>query len=66
MVIGNPPYSAGQRSANDNAANTAYQNLDQKIAQSYAANSTANLKQDLYDGYIRLFAGHLIGLAMRV
>ena len=53
VIVGNPPYSAGQRSANDNAANVAYPALDQKIADSYAANSNATNKNSLYDSYIR-------------
>jgi predicted helicase len=31
VIIGNPPYSVGQGSANDNAANVAYPNLDERI-----------------------------------
>lgn len=53
VIIGNPPYSAGQKSANDNAANIAYASLDAAIRESYAAHSSANNKQDLYDSYIR-------------
>ncbi|WP_395601518.1 DEAD/DEAH box helicase [Pseudomonas sp. A1230] len=55
VIIGNPPYSAGQNSANDNAANIAYPQLDAKIRDTYAANSTATLKNSLYDSYIRAF-----------
>ena len=52
-VVGNPPYSAGQRSANDNAANVAYPHLDKRIEETYAKGSTAQLKNSLYDSYIR-------------
>jgi predicted helicase len=55
VIIGNPPYSAGQDSANDNAANIAYPQLDAKIRDTYAAHSTATLKNSLYDSYIRAF-----------
>ncbi|WP_226552794.1 DEAD/DEAH box helicase [Celeribacter naphthalenivorans] len=55
VIIGNPPYSAGQNSANDNAANIAYPQLDAKIRDTYAAHSTATLKNSLYDSYIRAF-----------
>ena len=55
VVIGNPPYSAGQSSANDNAANIRYPNLDKKIEQSYVANSNAGRQGALYDSYIRAF-----------
>ncbi|SLN41768.1 type I restriction enzyme EcoKI subunit R [Roseivivax jejudonensis] len=53
VIIGNPPYSAGQGSANDNAANIAYPTLDAAIRDSYAAHSSATLKNALYDSYIR-------------
>lgn len=55
VIIGNPPYSAGQTSANDNAANIVYPQLDAKIRDTYAAHSTATLKNSLYDSYIRAF-----------
>ena len=53
VIIGNPPYSAGQESANDNNANVKYSSLDEKIRQTYAANSIATNKNALYDSYIR-------------
>ena len=53
VIIGNPPYSAGQKSENDDNQNVAYPQLDQRIAQTYAKNSTATLKNKLYDSYIR-------------
>ncbi len=55
VCIGNPPYSIGQKSANDDAGNLHYEKLDKKIAESYAKNSKANLKKGLYDNYIRAF-----------
>ncbi|QLF72073.1 DEAD/DEAH box helicase (plasmid) [Peteryoungia desertarenae] len=55
VIIGNPPYSAGQGSANDNAANIPYPSLDAAIRDSYAAHSTATNKNALYDSYIRAF-----------
>ena len=55
VVLGNPPYSAGQSSANDNNANLSYPRLDQSIANSYAEHSTATNKNSLYDSYIRAF-----------
>ena len=55
VVIGNPPYSAGQKSANDNAGNIKYPNLDSRIEKTYAASSSATLKNSLYDSYIRAF-----------
>ena len=53
VIVGNPPYSSGQKSENDNAANIKYTNLDNAIRGTYAAYSTANLKNSLYDSYIR-------------
>ncbi len=55
VCIGNPPYSIGQKSANDDAGNLHYEKLDKKIAESYAKYSKANLKKGLYDNYIRAF-----------
>ena len=53
VIIGNPPYSAGQRSENDNAKNVAYAGLDQKIRETYALRSKATNQNFLYDSYIR-------------
>lgn len=53
VIVGNPPYSVGQSSANDNAANVAYPKLDGRIRQTYATRSGATLKNALYDSYIR-------------
>ncbi len=53
VIIGNPPYSAGQTSANDNNANIAYPILDDSIRATYVAHSSAINKNALYDSYIR-------------
>src|SRR5699024_7870761 len=53
VIIGNPPYSVGQSSGNDNNANQAYPTLDESIRTSYAARSSATNKNSLYDSYIR-------------
>jgi predicted helicase len=55
VIIGNPPYSVGQRSANDNAPNLEYPKLDSRVEETYAKNSTANLRKGLYDYYIKAF-----------
>lgn len=55
VIMGNPPYSVGQKSANDNNSNDHYENLDKRIAQTYAANTKAVNKNALYDSYIRAF-----------
>lgn len=53
VIIGNPPYSAGQTSANDNNANASYPSLDGRIRHTYAAQTTGQNKNSLYDSYIR-------------
>lgn len=53
VILGNPPYSAGQKSENDNAKNIGYPELDQRISSTYAAASNATLQKALYDSYIR-------------
>ncbi|MFC6706188.1 DEAD/DEAH box helicase [Flexivirga alba] len=53
VIVGNPPYSSGQDSANDNNANEKYPDLDTAIRDTYAARSTATNKNSLYDSYIR-------------
>lgn len=53
VIIGNPPYSAGQDSTNDNNANVEYPSLDSRIRQTYAEASKATNKNALYDSYIR-------------
>ncbi|QAX30702.1 DEAD/DEAH box helicase [Leisingera sp. NJS204] len=55
VIIGNPPYSAGQKSENDNAKNIEYPQLDGRIRDTYAAASNATLQKALYDSYIRAF-----------
>jgi len=53
VIVGNPPYSAGQSSANDNNANVGYLGLDGRLRDTYAARSSATNKNALYDSYIR-------------
>ena len=53
VIVGNPPYSSGQDSANDDNANESYPTLDGAIRATYAARSTATNKNSLYDSYIR-------------
>ena len=55
VIIGNPPYSVGQKSANDNAQNQSYAKLDGRIAATYAAATDATNKNSLYDSYIKAF-----------
>lgn len=53
VIIGNPPYSVGQKSQNDNAKNIRYPELDDSIRDTYAKYSSARLLRNLYDSYIR-------------
>ncbi|CAL8973717.1 hypothetical protein CELL_01602 [Cellulomonas sp. T2.31MG-18] len=53
VIIGNPPYSVGQTSGNDNAQNLKYPTLDAKIGATYAAASSATSSRTTYDSYIR-------------
>ena len=53
VIIGNPPYSVGQSSANDVNANLSYPTLDKRITDTYAAEIDATNKSSLYDSYIR-------------
>ena len=53
VIFGNPPYSAGQTSVNDDNQNLKYPKLDERIKETYAEASSATLKNSLYDSYIR-------------
>lgn len=53
VIVGNPPYSAGQASENDNNKNLYYPTLDARIRVTYAARSSATQVKQLYDSYIR-------------
>lgn len=53
VIIGNPPYSAGQKSENDNSANIEYPHLDGRIRETYSKQSKAVQQKALYDSYIR-------------
>ena len=55
VIFGNPPYSAGQKSANENNANDHYETLDSRIEESYVATSSSSNKRQIYDSYIRAF-----------
>lgn len=55
IVIGNPPYSVGQKSANDNAQNQRYPKLEAKISDTYAKRTESTNKNSLYNSYIKAF-----------
>ncbi|MBT0928349.1 DEAD/DEAH box helicase [Streptococcus lutetiensis] len=54
-IIGNPPYSIGQGSQNDNNQNISYPKLDKRLADTYVAKSNAGLTRGLYDSYVKAF-----------
>lgn len=51
VIIGNPPWSAGQRSSADENPNVDYPALEIRVTETYAAESTATNKNSLYDSY---------------
>ena len=51
VIVGNPPWSVGQRNAIDNNPNVSYPRLKQRVRETYAAASHATLKRSLYDSY---------------
>ena len=55
VIVGNPPYSIGQKSANDNAKNQSYPRLEKHIETTYVAQSEANLNKSAYDSYVKAF-----------
>ncbi|WP_420287321.1 type ISP restriction/modification enzyme [Flavobacterium psychrophilum] len=55
VIIGNPPYSVGQNSTDDNAQNQKYEKLENRIANTYAKETKAKNKNSLYDSYIKSF-----------
>lgn len=55
VILGNPPYSVGQNSANDQNENLKYHDLDSKIAATYVAKSESKTRTSVYDSYIRAF-----------
>ncbi|GAA7202445.1 DEAD/DEAH box helicase family protein [Helicobacter pylori] len=43
VIIGNPPYSAGAKSQNDNNQNLSHPNLEKRVSEKYGKNSTAKV-----------------------
>lgn len=55
VIIGNPPYSVGQKNANDDNQNEHYPKLEASIQSTYVKRSSSNLSKGLYDSYIKAF-----------
>ncbi len=53
VIMGNPPYSVGKKSANDNIENFKYPFLDNRIENTYIKHSNSTLKKGYYNSYIR-------------
>ena len=53
VILGNPPWSTGQRSQDDDNQNVSYVGLDESIVQTYVKPASPGLKQGLYDSYVR-------------
>lgn len=54
-IISNPPYSVGQKNANDDNQNLRYEALEASIQNTYVKNSNSNLSKGVYDSYIKAF-----------
>ena len=53
VVIGNPPYNVGQVNENDNNKNRKYETMDARVKETYVKDSTATLRNKLYDPYVK-------------
>lgn len=55
VIIGNPPYNAGQVNENDNNKNRKYPAVDKRLKETYVKDSTATYRADLNDPYVKAF-----------
>ena len=53
VIIGNPPYNAGQLNENDNNKNRKYKVMDRRVKETYAKASLATLVRKYNDPYIK-------------
>ncbi len=53
VIIGNPPYSAGAKSENDNNQNLSHPKLEKLVSETYGKNSTAKAGQTTRDTLIQ-------------
>ena len=65
VVLGNPPYSVGQDSANDDNQNTSYPTIDDAIRRDYSADRGRGGNNSLYDSYIRAIKWGTLRIADR-
>ena len=53
VIIGNPPYNVGQVNENDNNKNRKYEEMDNRVSQTYGKGSKATLLRKLSDPYVK-------------
>ncbi|GAA7210414.1 DEAD/DEAH box helicase family protein [Helicobacter pylori] len=53
VIIGNPPYSAGAKSQNDNNQNLSHKKLEERVCEKYGKNSTAKVGATTRDTLIQ-------------
>ena len=53
VVIGNPPYNAGQVNENDNNKNRKYETMDKRVTDTYTKDSKASSNTALTDPYVK-------------
>ena len=53
VIIGNPPYNAGQVNENDNNKNRKYPVIDRRVSETYGKDSKATLLRKLSDPYVK-------------
>ncbi len=53
VIIGNPPYSAGAKSQNDNNQNLSHKKLEKRVYEKYGKNSTAKVGATIRDTLIQ-------------
>ena len=53
VIVGNPPYNAGQVNENDNNRNRKYETMDKRVAETYSRASKASNKSKLSDHYVK-------------
>ena len=51
VIVGNPPWSAGQRKGTDDNPNVKYSELEERIGETYFVHTTTTNKRSLYDTY---------------
>ena len=55
VVVGNPPYSAGQKSANEDNKNVSHPELETRLKNTYIKRAPKGNKRHLYNSYIKAF-----------